>query len=311
MTKYNIANPLLDDGERMIPDAHKDQIIYGEHVARYEAVLPVISNQTVLDIACGSGYGTQIMALSAAKVYGVDNSQAAIEYAKNNFAGRNIDYLVGNCENIPLRDASVDIIVSFETIEHLENPAIFLKEIKRVLKPNGKLIISTPNDKVYPKGNEFHLHQFDFEGLKSHLNEHFSFVQFYFQNTWLCSAILSESNFTAEWSRPLNTLKAQSDPLDKALYFLAVCSNDGAPSQLKETGALSQSWSALEKTKRTSLERLLSSPEIPDQDKLYLQDQFNLLSSKLEEATGQINEILGSRTWRLAKLLRKIKRLGR
>src|SRR3990167_2932557 len=157
---------MQDTGERMIPEHHKGNIIYGEHMSRYLAVAGTVEGKVVLDIACGTGYGTQIIAKDAAKVYGVDISKETIEYAKENFNAPNITYKLGNASKIPLDDNSVDVVVSFETIEHVKEYEKFVDEVKRVLKDNGQFIVSTPNDDEFIDDNEFHVHEFQFTELK-------------------------------------------------------------------------------------------------------------------------------------------------
>ena len=141
------AQPTLrDTGERMVPEFHKGKLIYAEHTSRYKCAESLVKGKLVLDIASGSGYGTQMLAQVASKVYGVDNNEEAIKYARKNFSAANIEYKLGNGEMIPMEDDSVDVVVTFETIEHIQDHTRFLREIKRVLKPDGLLLISTPND---------------------------------------------------------------------------------------------------------------------------------------------------------------------
>src|SRR5690242_21358219 len=107
---------LDDTGERMVPEFHKGQLIYAEHLTRYASALPVVAGKTVLDIASGSGYGSQLLASAAAQVYGVDLDADAVAYAQKNFGSDNIEFRIGNATAIPLEDASVDVVVTFETI---------------------------------------------------------------------------------------------------------------------------------------------------------------------------------------------------
>lgn len=152
------ANDKLEnDYERMVPEYHEGKLIYAEHVTRYLAAQSVVKDKVVLDIASGSGYGTKILAESAKFVYGVDVNEAAVNYSKKKYASKNIEYLVGDGESIPLKDNSVDVVITFETIEHIKNYSKFLDEVARVLKPDGLAIVSTPNDLEFAEGNHFSL----------------------------------------------------------------------------------------------------------------------------------------------------------
>jgi ubiquinone/menaquinone biosynthesis C-methylase UbiE len=133
-------------GERMVPES-SDPRTFWEHIYRYVFATRYVRGQRVLDVACGEGYGSAALkAAGASQVIGVDISEAACEHARQKYG---LDARAGRAEKLPLPAASVDIIVSFETIEHVPDPNAFLDECCRVLVPGGRLIISTPNKDVY------------------------------------------------------------------------------------------------------------------------------------------------------------------
>ncbi|MBX4190497.1 class I SAM-dependent methyltransferase [Candidatus Saccharibacteria bacterium] len=241
---------LKSDGERMIPAYHKGNIIYGEHLGRYFSILELIKGKTVLDIASGSGYGTQLIARYANQVYGVDNSQDAIEYSKSRYGADNIQYTVGDATAIPLKDSSVDYVISMETLEHIKDQSKFLDEIKRVMKQDGVLILSTPNDKVYPKGNHFHVKEHDKKSLSALLKKHFANVSIQYQVVSIAASVLSEKEVVSD-----NDTKAGwefykvygSEP-DESIYYLAVCSDAELP-KIKSNTLLSQEYSHMEQQK--------------------------------------------------------------
>jgi ubiquinone/menaquinone biosynthesis C-methylase UbiE len=136
---------MTDTGERMIPEKTMSNVFW-EHVFRYAFACKKVKNLTVLDIASGEGYGSHALSKVAERVVGVDISPEAVEYAKAKYG---IDYRVGSADSIPLESASVDAVVSFETIEHVPDPVSFVNEVFRVLKPKGLFIVSTPNKDVY------------------------------------------------------------------------------------------------------------------------------------------------------------------
>jgi len=152
-----------------------------EHLERYYYVLKNINfkDKTVLDIACGSGYGTKIIAQKAKLVYGIDKSASAIKFAVRQYPKRNINFLRGDATNLPFKNNSLDIVISFETLEHISNYSKFIAEISRILKKKGLLIISTPNkrytlkDKFGKPRNRFHFFEFNYEEL-SHLLKKYS-----------------------------------------------------------------------------------------------------------------------------------------
>ena len=92
--------------------------------------------------------------------------------------------MTGSGTNIPIGNKSVDVVTTFETIEHIDDYESFIKEIKRVLKPDGLAIISTPNDLEYGEGNHFHIHEFEHKELLTLIEKYFKNTKSYFQSTW-------------------------------------------------------------------------------------------------------------------------------
>ncbi len=160
-----INRSLLFTGERVIEGVTPKRI-WLDHRARYEFAARWVFEKKVLDIACGSGYGTNILYNSGAKeAVGIDLSKDAIDFASASYKAVSLKFITGNIEAIAHEDDYFDIAVCFETIEHVANPERALFELKRVLKPQGLLIISSPNRKATSPGksiddspdNEFHL----------------------------------------------------------------------------------------------------------------------------------------------------------
>lgn len=233
-----------DTGERMIPEFNKGSLIYAEHITRYKATQQLVDKKIVLDIASGSGYGTKILAEKASKVFGVDVDTKSVAYSKSKFPADNIEYLVGDGINIPLNDSSIDIVVSFETIEHIENYTKFISEVIRVLKPDGLLIISTPNDIEFAEGNHFHVHEFTEKELTGLLKEHFKYIDFYYQATWKNVAIGKEDIFTKDEYK-YNTDVVNLAPLnkDQYLYFYFLCSNRKIKEEITSISATGEHYS--------------------------------------------------------------------
>ena len=135
--------PVLDPtGERMVPES-ADTFTFWEHVYRYAFASRFVRGKRILDIACGEGYGAAaLQKAGAAQVIGVDIDESVCLHARNKYG---LDARPGTAERIPLPDKSVDVVISFETIEHVTSPNLFLDECARVLAPGGRLVISTPN----------------------------------------------------------------------------------------------------------------------------------------------------------------------
>lgn len=153
------------------------------HLARYRFALPMCRRRDVLDAACGVGYGAQALAREAARVIAVDRSPEALHTGKRRFAAANLAYCRADCEALPLGDETIDVVCSFETIEHLSNPGAFLAEAVRILRPDGAFIVSTPHaDRTTTKPQNPHHRQewspADFERL---LRERFRHIEVYGQ----------------------------------------------------------------------------------------------------------------------------------
>lgn len=174
--------PLIHEptGERMVPES-ADLSTFWEHVYRYAFACRFVKGKRVLDIACGEGYGAAALEKAgAARVSGVDVSEAACAHARGKYG---IDARNGTAEQIPLGDGSVDVVVSFETIEHVPHPDRFLNECVRVLVPGGRLIISTPNKSIYGQAvqNPYHCSEMTEEEFTGALRSRFHDCRLYTQ----------------------------------------------------------------------------------------------------------------------------------
>ena len=170
-------------GERFLSQITNIKISY-EHWHRYLYASNFVQNKTVLDIACGEGYGSNLLSKNAKEVVGVDISFQVIENAKKKYKTKNLSFVHGSASKIPIKDDSkFDVIVSFETIEHIseDDQISFLSEVKRLLRPGGIFIVSTPNKLIYSDipnyKNEYHVKEF-------YYNEFEEFLKRYFKNTY-------------------------------------------------------------------------------------------------------------------------------
>jgi SAM-dependent methyltransferase len=181
------ASVTLDD-ERVVPGI-TDAATLSAHIARYELAAPMLTPRDVLlETACGSGYGTRMLAARAGSVVAVDYSQVALAHARAHHAAANIRYLQMDCHHLAFPDASFDKVISFEVFEHLEDPQRYLRECSRVLRAGGQLILSTPNAAswgIHMQGAgleyEFHINMMDLETLRRALARNFCRVLIYGQ----------------------------------------------------------------------------------------------------------------------------------
>jgi SAM-dependent methyltransferase len=218
-------------GERFVPGAALGEIVY-EHVHRYAFAQRFAAGRRVLDAACGEGYGSALLAQAAASVIGVDIEASAIAHATARYAGRpSLRFVAGSVTALPLADASVDLVVSFETIEHLsaQDQPRMLAEFARVLAPDGLLVISSPNRREYSDArdyrNPFHLHELDRDGLASLLDA-FPARRWYRQRLWMGSTIWSEHDDGGHeaWSGGSDHVEAAAAP--EAMYFLVLAARE-------------------------------------------------------------------------------------
>ncbi|OGG98516.1 hypothetical protein A3E04_02720 [Candidatus Kuenenbacteria bacterium RIFCSPHIGHO2_12_FULL_42_14] len=174
-------------GERVLAggDDNEPREIVAEHLARYRFVIPFIKDKKVLDIACGTGYGSELMAAGGAKiVVGGDIDGETIKLARANYQKENLSFEKVNAMAMPFGDGSFEAVVSFETIEHLDKAEKFVNEAARVLAPGGRLILSTPNRKATKQlavKNLFHLKEFDQAELLALLGAQFKEIKIYGQ----------------------------------------------------------------------------------------------------------------------------------
>lgn len=179
-------------GERYVPTEGGE--IRHEHLHRYAWCAPLARGLDVLDIACGEGYGSAMLAKMARSVMGVDISEEAVAHARGEYADvANLQFLTGDAAEIPLADASVDAVISFETIEHHARQREMLSEIHRILRPGGFLVMSSPNRVVYSElaghHNGFHVKELDFAEFDELLRGQFEKVQYFGQRLVVGSAI--------------------------------------------------------------------------------------------------------------------------
>ena len=230
--KGDSNNALPWTGERFVPEMHGNMAL--EHLHRYAMVREIAVGKTVLDIACGEGYGSALISQTARCVIGVDISREAVKHAVHKYRRNNLEFRIGSCGEIPIGENSIDLVVSFETIEHYDQHETMMAEIKRVLRPEGICIISSPEKYEYSiernYSNPFHvkeLYRHEFERLMA-IN--FKHVAMFGQRVVYGSGIFRE-----DFPEKIYTYGASTDPqcpvsgMQRPVYLIAVASDATLP----------------------------------------------------------------------------------
>jgi SAM-dependent methyltransferase len=269
-----------------------------------------------LDIASGEGYGSAILAEKAEKVFGVDISLDAITHAKGRYKFDNLSFKVGDCIDIPLSNSIVDLVVSFETLEHVEQQNEMLREIKRVMKPDGIIIISTPDKFNYSIKNSYSNPFHKKELLK---NEFVELLQGFFKNiTILGQRIVYGSNLTTEsQSTPyfsyflkdgtLETTAGVKDPT-----YLIILASDGVLPSIRSSffeqpineSEIIQAWRKVVTERDQSIQNLNNS--LAERD-----HAIQSLNVQLAEREQEVLFYALSKSWRFTRLLRKVAKVFR
>lgn len=168
--------------ERIIPDDEPAGIV-ALHLKRYVFTRPYCEGKVVLDAGCGVGYGTAEVASVAARVVGVDVDEAAIAYARSRYGSDNVEFETMDVSALQLENATFDVVVAFETIEHVADRDAFLREVTRVLRPSGTFVVSTPNAPrtTEQPENPFHRVEYSRDDFAQLLSKHFATVDLFGQ----------------------------------------------------------------------------------------------------------------------------------
>jgi SAM-dependent methyltransferase len=136
--------PLELTGERTLPDVPAENYWYRRHLAVYEWIGARVAGRRVIDMACGEGYGSEVLSRSAASVLGVDGNPEAFEHARRRYQRQNLTFERGAVEWYG-EAGSFDVVVFLQTIEHVADPRAVLEHFQRLLAPGGVAYVSTPN----------------------------------------------------------------------------------------------------------------------------------------------------------------------
>lgn len=212
-----------------------------EHYHRYALASIWCADERVLDAACGEGYGSALLAESARSVHGVDLSTAAIEHARRRYGEEaSLQFSVADVTDLPFAENSFDRVVSFETLEHLTAHEDLVSEFRRVLRPEGMLLLSSPDKAIYTEKlgnqNEFHLRELYLEELQDLLGGSFPAVRILRQKLMFHSVIWSGNAPTEVQFQHIDTQAGLTEAgmAHDAVYFIALCAEQ--ESYLPELG---------------------------------------------------------------------------
>lgn len=204
-----------------------------EHYHRYLFARSRVAELDVLDVGSGEGYGAALLAQVARSVIGIECCAATVRSAARSFPRCNLHFLQGDARGLPLADASLDVVVSFETIEHFDRQGDFLREVRRVLRPGGSFIVSTPDRDVYSPTtapvNPFHVCEMTRLEFLTLLQSSFRHVQIMQQRAIIGSALLAETGSVAwpqVFDRRGDSHFEACAGLPRAPYLVAVASDD-------------------------------------------------------------------------------------
>ncbi len=225
-------------GERVIP-GQVDIDLWNEHLSRYAFAARLARRKRVLDVGCGAGYGSAELSNTAATVTGIDISADAIAYATEHYTRPNLIYQQAGAAQLPFPDASFDLVVAFEVIEHLTDWEHLIAEARRVLSPGGQFVVSTPNKAYYAETrqqsgpNPYHEHEFEFEEFKQALEQYFPHTLLFTENH--ADSIVFRPIADGRTPSADVRLDGEAANVDEAHFFIAVCAGQmmtGAPAFL-------------------------------------------------------------------------------
>ncbi|HWD85169.1 MAG TPA: class I SAM-dependent methyltransferase [Solirubrobacteraceae bacterium] len=238
--------PLSLTGERTLPDVPAENYWYRRHLAVYEWIADRVGGRRVLDMACGEGYGSAVLAGSASAVAGLDANPEAHEHAKLRYQRANLSFERGLVETYGER-GQFDAVVFLQTIEHVQDPDAVLRHFRDILVPGGTAYVSTPNlltlaaPGAKKSGNPWHLKEYRAEEFRHLCTGVFADVEvlglyharklraheFALRAGWdrVHKGLRITQRFY-DWFTPAidqSDFALRAGPLDQALDFLAVC----------------------------------------------------------------------------------------
>lgn len=241
--------------ERIDPFVQED--LYAvDHILRYMFISPWVKGKSVLDAACGSGFGSVLLARNgAAQVTGIDNCAEVIEQCQQNFPDSQVSFRQSSLEHIDdLSLAPVDCVVSFETLEHVRDPWLCLDRLSACLKPDGVLILSVPGETDLEENNEFHLHHFTIAQMRAELARRFRTVNCLQQKFSVHSTIQPLDNREPEpiemASCPIHRIALKGETAGADTYLFLAGNAQLPPPITGQAGQSRNAWLLLQQERR-------------------------------------------------------------
>jgi O-antigen biosynthesis protein len=288
-------------GERMTTEM-EGQIAF-EHLHRYCVARDLCVNKDVLDVASGEGYGSVLLASVARHVVGVEIDTFSVSHARDAYATANLKFIEGDAHALPVDSASFDVVVSFETLEHLRDQAQFLREVRRVLRPQGVLIVSTPDRDVYSAPgqpvNRFHILELSQPEFATLLSEFFIHHRILRQRS-LLGSVMAPFHVGGEWRsydrRSSDFLEAMSG-LSRAFYLIGVATDGPLPAM---GGSIYSDNQPID-------ELITATRQLP-----HLREEFQLAKRQLDSSKAAViskSEEIRQARLKEAELLRQVRAL--
>ena len=283
------AEQLAFTGERMTT-AISGQIAF-EHLHRYCIARDLCAGKDVLDVASGEGYGPAILAGVARQVVGVDIDDGSVRHARRSYNLANLSFVQGDAHHLPLPDACCDVAVSFETLEHVRDQHQFLREIRRVLRPGGIFIVSTPDRLVYSapgqKVNPFHVAELTLPELQQQLGALFAHQRVLRQRCVLGSVVvpLDRADAWRSYDHRDGEIIESASGFSRAFYLIGIASDVPLPAVGGSAYCHGHSIDGL----------FTAAGELPKQIAAVAQERARCaeLQSRIAELQGGIEELQG------------------
>jgi protein-L-isoaspartate O-methyltransferase len=316
-----------DVPERFVPDEMRGELIEAEHLARYEWAASIAAGRRALDAGCGTAYGTAMLAAASAhSATGVDIAGGVLEAVRADVPDA-VRLDVGDVRDLPYEDASFDLVVCFEVIEHVAEQDAALGELARVIAPSGVLLISSPSS----------------DELARALGERFGNVRLLRQHSYLASAILTDEQFQAGDGGVLPGVpvrKQVGGELGSERFTLAIAGNgelpempesatltsdlqlrhyfevvDGQGAVIQDLRARIDELDGRLAAQQETAERLMTAEadlaRLPELE-MHLDRARGVIEQRdvdLRETQSRLQEVLGSSSWRLTRPLRAAMRV--
>ena len=315
------------------------QVVY-EHLHRYVLARELAHGRQVIDVGCGEGYGAALLAGLGSDVLGVDIDPEIIEHARQAYVADNLRFEVGSADGLEgVDDATFDLVVCFEVLEHMAEHDRLVGTLRRVLRDDGVLILSTPDREPYNATrapNPFHVREVSRDELLALLEPRFAHVALYDQALTIGSRLRALGPVEG-WSQPHVVEAEHTGDMTwvtredvSTEYLIAVASNAPLPAlpplsvlhdpsrQLLVRSARAHAETVAEPLERELEElrrdvgRLEADTKALSEDVVDRKREVSDVRTALARTEAELTLITGSRAWRLVERLRRVRsRLSR